>query len=817
VNYVMELSSVALPDADRVGRKAAVLGALAHAGFPVPDGFVITAAALDSTLHAAGLDPADRAEVARRVNTIELPDDLMAELRSAADGFGEGPVAVRSSGAAEDLAGKSYAGQYESVLNVTGFDALVDAVRACWASGFSERLAAYDGAPTSPVSGLGVLVQRMVASVAAGVAFSVNPVTGDASETMVSAVRGLGDKLMAGEVSADEWSVRDGAASLTSGAGDAIDAADAVRVADLAQRVAAYFDAPQDVEWAIAGGDVRLLQARPITALRGAVEQIPIPVEPPDGFWVRDRTSGAPWTTMKTSVFLPIYRSVAAHVFAFTNGSVPRLSTIGGWVYLSTPPDTMRDLAARMERIAAEVAAGGPRALVDRWNREWKPEFAARIACLRDVTLAEMTLEELEKHTGELNRLFAELHDVYFRLTGAAVELLGQLGVVCEDLLGWTPPQTLRLRGGLRGDHMAATVRLGELAALAAQRPEIERFLESDDGGDAAWLAGIDPEFAEAFDDYVRRYAHRTIGFDITEPTLAEQPSTLLNLIRAQLRQPYDFAAERAALAARQEEALAEARAVLAGRSEAERAIFETAYADSEAASPVRDEKVFYAVSLWALLRHATLELGARLAAGGAVDAAEDAFFLELDEALGALQGPGGGDLRSAVRRRRGEHAWAAAHPGPQFYGAFPGPPAPDPDVSPSPAAMRAFRVGQWSMSLWSGGAREDAGDGSLAGVAASAGRYTGPVRVIRDVTEFGKLRRGDVLVCPETTAQWSVLFPSVGALVTDHGSLLSHPAIIAREYGVPAVVATGRATELFRDDRLVTVDGTAGVVRPAT
>jgi len=104
--------------------------------------------------------------------------------------------------------------------------------------------------------------------------------------------------------------------------------------------------------------------------------------------------------------------------------------------------------------------------------------------------------------------------------------------------------------------------------------------------------------------------------------------------------------------------------------------------------------------------------------------------------------------------------------------------------------------------------------DDGLRGLAVSPGRYLGPVRVIRNITEFGKLRHGDVLVCPETTAQWSMLFPSVGALVTDRGSLLSHPAIIAREYGVPAVVATETATSVLRDDQLVIVDGSTGVVR---
>ncbi len=812
MTYVMPLSTVELGDTEQAGRKAAVLGALRRAGFPVPDGFVIGADALTETLRGAGIDPADRNAVTERIGSLDLPDGLVDEVRAAIEALGEPPLAVRSSGVAEDLADRSYAGQYESLLDVTGLAGLIDAVRVCWASGFSERLAAYHEDRTAPR--LAVLVQRMVPARAAGVVFSANPVTGDAAETVVSAVTGLGDRLMSGEVSADEWVVRDGAAALTSGTGDVVDATDVTRVAELARRVAAFFDAPQDVEWAIAGGVVHLLQARPITGLGHSVEPIPLAVDVPDGFWVRDRASQSPWTPMKTSVFLPVYRRVAAHVFAFTNGSTPRMRMIGGWLYLNTAPDTMKDLATRVERIAVSVAAGEPRALVDRWHGEWKPAFAARIARLRDVPLATASPDELEKHIGDLVALFAELHDVYFRLTGAAIALLGKLGLVCEHLFGWPAAQTLRLRAGLAGDHMAATVRLGELAALARQRPAVREFLDDRDR-DVKRLDDVDAEFATAFADYVDRYAHRTVGFDITEPTLAERTDILLSLIAAQVSSPYDFAGERSALLETQRKALAEARSALASRSEQERTAFETAFADSDAASPVRDEKVFYAVSLWALLRYAALELGSRLAARGVVDDPGDAFFLEMDEALAALRD--GIDARPRIARRRAEHAWAIAHPGPPVYGTFPGPPAPDPDVTPSAAAHMVFQVGQWSMGLMAGGPAEQSGDGSLRGVAASPGRYTGPVRVIADVSEFGKLRRGDVLVCPETTAQWAVLFPSVGALVTDRGSLLSHPAIIAREYGVPAVVATGRATRTLRDGQLVTVDGASGVVSPAT
>ena len=754
MRYIRRLEATGLADAALIGRKAAVLADLTGAGFPVPSGFAVEIGAR----HAS------------------FPDELAAALRE----LGDGPVAVRSSGVAEDLAGRSFAGQYESVLDVRGLDAVVDAIRTCWASADAARVAAYRG--DGERGEMGVLVQRMVPADAAGVAFSANPVTGDRDEVLVSAVKGLADKLVGGSRSGDEWRVREGRSFLVTGAGTAVDADQVVAIAALARSVAAHYGTPQDIEWAYAEGSLFLLQARPITTL-DAVVPIPIPIEQPEYFSVRDANTARPWTRLQTSLFLPVFSDAAQHVFRFTTGGAPYASSIGGWTYLTSPPVDPAEQLRRLERNAARLAAGEPRALVERWNAEWKPAFRDRLATLRAVTPADLSDAALRAHLGELIVLFGRLHDVYFRLTGAAIVLLAELGVACRDLLGWTPAQTLRLRGGLHGDHMAVTADLAELARL-------------DEAG---------PEFEAAFRRYRGAHGHRTLGFDLTQPTLAEQPGVLLNLVRQQREAPLDLARERAALQARREAALLEVPDEIRER-------LADALAGSDLGTPVRDEKVYYAVSLWALLRYALLDLGRRLAAAGLVDRPDDVWHLHLNTALAALDH--GAPLREEVRLGRGRHAWAVAHPGPPFYGP---PPTGAGDVgSLSPGARHVADLAQWSMSLRGAPGGFPREDGGLHGLAASAGVYTGPARVIRDITEFGKLRRGDVLVCPETTAQWAVLFPSVGALVTDKGSVLSHPAIISREYGVPAVLATGNATSTFTDGQLLTVDGTTGVVRRA-
>ena len=229
----------------------------------------------------------------------------------------------------------------------------------------------------------------------------------------------------------------------------------------------------------------------------------------------------------------------------------------------------------------------------------------------------------------------------------------------------------------------------------------------------------------------------------------------------------------------------------------------------------MREDNEYFTVSApLALVRRAALEIGRRLVDRGQIELGDDVFHLEPDEAAAALlDGAGRHDI---VTQAQGERAWVLGSPGPGSYGKDPGPPPP---FSSLPAEARLANEGfLWAIEriIGPGSARRVAADGGVTGLPASPGSYTGPVRVIRNEAEFDRLRAGDVLVCPVTSPVWSVLFAGVGALVTDCGGILSHPAIIAREYGVPAVVATGNGTSTLHDGQLVTVDGTAGVVRSA-
>lgn len=829
IDLVPPLDEVGSADSPRVGHKAATLGELKRAGFPVPEGVVVTTEALARTMAAAGLDAVAGPD---QVEAVPLPGEVAAAVAVAAGRLGGGPLAVRSSGVDEDLPDASYAGQYETVLGVPAGD-LAAAVRRCWASAFTRHVAAYrHSRGVGRDVRMAVLVQPMVAAEAAGVAFSADPVTGDRDTAVVNAVRGLGDRLVAGRASPDEWVVRGVAATCRAAPEGAIDAEVAAGVAALARRVETRLGTPQDIEWALAGGELVLLQARPITALPDQVPE-PVPVEVPPGFWEREASHAPkPWTPMLLSVVAEPRNRAVRRAFAEFGLLAETLewAQIGGWEYTRlvplggkdrpAPPARLMPLLIRLvprlrRRIADAVAAvrsDKAGRFVEQWYQQWRPDLAARIALLRDTDLGALDDEELDAHSTRALALLHEGVDVHFQLHGALTLVLAELAFACRELLGWSDEEACELLAGLSATSTEPARRLAELGGMAARRPAVRRLFDQVEEGTLGRLAAADPDFAEALAAYQREFACRALRYEIADPSIAETPELTLRLLADQLARGYDPVADAAALAHRRMTAAGRARAALAGRPPGDLERFERALARAERAYPVREDNEFFTMSApIALLRYPVLEIGRRLAARGQLDRRDDAFFLTLDEARAALRD--GQDRRALVTHRKGEQVFVEQHPGPATYGKDPGPPPPL-DALPAEARFTMTALLWYVDRIFEADASSHAQQADaevLDGIAASPGRYTGPVRVVMDEFDFGKLQPGDVLVCPVTSPVWSVLFPSVGALVTDTGGLLSHPAIIAREYAVPAVVATGNATALLRDDQVVTVDGTTG------
>lgn len=832
--YIVQLGDLSRGDIDLVGAKAANLGELVRAGFTVPDGFALTIEAFD---HFVRLNSLDSNPSQEDVVLAELPTEIENALCIALLHFDGTPLAVRSSAVAEDSDGASFAGQYETLLGVSGGDALVDAVRRCWASAFHARVSAYKSKKNQMTNGgMGVLVQKLVQADAAGVAFTANPVNGRRNETVVSAVRGLGERLVSGQASPDEWVINGGEASCTNAPENAIDKNQAMAIAKMALQAEAHFGSPQDVEWAIAGGTLYMLQSRPITTLGEAViEPIPIHIEVPAGYWESDAEHmSKPVSQMARSVLLPSYTNATQKMCSSTGLLLEKLEyrAIGGWMYVRLvppggkdtpplPPGIMKimlrlipSMRARIRRATEFVRNKEQDLLVERWYNEWYPEITGKITELREVDLPKLSDDALEEHISSVLALVDRGNEIHFMDGVVNPFVIYDLVTTCQKLLNWDEPHTMELIAGLSTRSTEPARQLAKLAGMARSRPAVRKLIDQPDANTVDRLREVDSAFSKAFDTYLKEYGCRGLAFDLNETTVAESPPMVLQWIRNQIENNYDPDEDVIELKKKRETVQAEARAALANRTPEECDRFEQALARAVRGYPTQEDDVFFTQGVpVALARYALLELGARLVRRKVIEEQEDIFFLEIEEARKAFQQ--GGDFRALVLRRKGERVWSEQHPGPATYGTQPAQPPLD-ILPPEPRFLMSVVPWYMERALSTGRGRVQKSGASLTGVAASPGMYRGIVRVIRNEREFHKIQAGDVLVCPATTPAWSVLFSHVGALVTNTGGILSHPAIIAREYCIPAVVATGNATELLKDGQIVIVDGSNGIIEIA-
>ena len=810
----------------RIGSKAANLASLLQAGFPVPEGMVLTTDAFAEFVEANGLGDGTSPEEA---SSATLPEDLVRLLADGVTRFGDAQLAVRSSSVGEDLPGASFAGQYETILNVAGLAELEQAVLRCWASAFSTHLAGYRHVRRLAAAPMAVLIHPMVDAEAAGVAFTANPVTGRRDEIVINAVKGLGDRLVSGEASPDEWMVRGDTASCASCPEDAIDHQQALAIAELSRSTEAHFRTPQDVEWAIdKSGEILLLQSRPITSLpEPQAKPIPIEFEVPPGFWQRDPSHSPRAGYHLDLLFFPLIERTSrrwSDEFGYLFEGL-EFAEFGLWPYMrmvplggkdrAPPPQwvmwlavrTLPEMRRRISTAKSAVRSRKADRFVEQWYEKWHPELAEAITAHRSVRLPSLTDVELEGHIDALLDLLERGIEVHSLLSGALAIVLYEFAGTCEELLEWDLGKALELVSGISYKSTEPARRLHDLAQMADFKPHVRAALE-DRKTTPDVLESVDGEYSEAFAAYLHDYGARALGYSVAEPTLSEMPEVFLGMIRGQLEDRYDPGTHQASSERARERALQEAHSRLTPEQFDS---FEDSLHRAIRAYPVREDNEFFTLSApIALLRYSILELGRRLADRGVITSRDDVRFIELEQARTALRDPKG--LHEMIERRQGRRVWAEMNPGPDFYG---DPPEGPPKLDFLPADARLpMEALLWSFNemLAIGFAAEET-ESDLRGIAASPGSYTGPVRVVMDETDFHKLQPGDVLVCPITSPVWSILFPIVGALVTDVGGVLSHSAIIAREYQIPAVVATSEATTRLHDGDRVTVDGTNGTV----
>ena len=756
------------------GTKAATLAALRRSGYNVPEAWVIPTAMT--------------AAIAESRDIAKAPvEEILSQL-------GMGPVAVRSSAAAEDMPGASVAGMYETFLNVSGVEEVVDAVYACVAAGQTERLTAYrgDGAAPPPA----VLIQRMVAADRAGVAFSVDPVTGD-DTIRVSAVHGLGDQLVGGVADPEDWSVDKTTlkAERTSTV-TVLESSEAAEVAQLAAGLEARLGSPQDIEWALEDGTLYLLQSRPITIVPTA------PQERLEGTgWEKDTTHfPEQLTPFGASTYVAPLAESSSQAMCATYGLVAKeieFRAIGGEPYIRivplvgpadskgrrAPPAWLLGMLARLvpamrranRRAQMAIDSGALDNVFDRWDDEWRPERETEGDRLLAIDPAALDDEELIEYLADLQQHLLRGFTIHFELFVPYGVALSELDETCRTMLGWSTGQTMNLLVGLSRASVKGRDDLAEIAQAIHADPSSLAAIDHRPDEPVAALLGTNADLVAKLEAWFAIHGMRCFNYDAGSPTLGERPGVVTRMIIDGVEPSPDGAEVRTA-------AEEDARSRLSDR---ELESFEELLVKAQRAYPNREENVIYADNIPSgLLRRWVVEAGRRLSKRGVISRRDDIVFLEVDEIVAALRGVATNDLAATIVGRTSEYAWVRAHPGPDFVGER----DEMPDISALPPAMRRTN----SALLWLAGQEYPAErvatptDAIVAGNPASGGTITGAARIVLGEADFHKVRPGDVMVSPITTPAWTMLFSIAGAVVTNGGGVLSHAAIVAREHGIP-------------------------------
>lgn len=446
MEIVRPLDSLSRTDTAVAGGKAANLGELIKGGFDVPPGFVVTTAAYDAYVAgplatrveriAAGVhagSPASATNASRGIteafHQTPLPADVAAAVLAAYEAMGGGEVAVRSSATAEDMADASFAGQQDTYLGISSPESLLDAVRSCQASLWSARALAYrarlvaDGTAVPDHLSLAVVVQRMVPADVSGVMFTLNPASGRTDEVVINAAPGLGEALVSGEVTPAEYVVRGDSVTSTGSADappDTLDQATVLGLAALGRRVARHFDGPQDIEWAIAGGRIQLLQARPVTAVAESRGEIPRQWHVPrtDALYFRASIIEQlpdPLTPLFADMAPPavvggltgLLRSIMPTVRADWQPEGIDFVTINGYAYYEYSIRAFWELTKLTPKVFPYLMGDERNHLVDRWRDEDLPRYRAVVGRWSEVDAADLPATTLLDGAAEVRRLGA--------------------------------------------------------------------------------------------------------------------------------------------------------------------------------------------------------------------------------------------------------------------------------------------------------------------------------------------------------------------------------------------------------------------------
>lgn len=835
-------------DTPALGGKARALARMAAAGLPVPPGFVLPADALPgappAAYDAARPDAAADAlvcgyqELARRVG---MPEPL---------------VAVRSSGMAEDLAQASFAGQYVTVLGVCGEAALLEAARRVWSSLRAPGVAAYRAAVEArageplPPPGMAVLVQALVPADAAGVAETADLLTGGGEEVAVSAAWGLGRAVVDGLVQPDRYRVaRAGGALLELRTGDkrvrvapggaseplpedlwrrpCLSAEQASAVAALALRAEEIIGGPADVEWALAGGALWLLQARPLTSAPPAEAAAPAgPLGPrpdfpfawpdaaaPTRHWRQDAEDGRDFEAYRP------FELDARH--AFTRGQAwggwltgaprtPQNLEVNGYLYSADVP--VPDEAERAMR--QEAYLRGVRALHARgetmFGTVMVPEIQADTRRLAAVPVDDLPAEELAGHFEEVLRWYEHAWALHFSMDPWDEHSpVGRCAALYRQITGDERPWAVfaPFSHAPQAEHealaqliaLARTVKAAPalLALFSAHEPAVVlRELDTAAGGEV-FRRGLDALLA---DFGLHCGASQGVSIGQVLPSWGEDPSLVVALVQRYLAADLDAleaAYRRSTAQYASDVAQVRDRVAGSGGSPAQVAEFDAWFAATgRMICQILDHNHHIDSPANALLHRGLMACGRRLVGAGALDDAADVWWLRAHQIAAALRSLGLAerpDWRRLVAARKALHEWQRSLTPPAYLG------APPPTPQPAPAA-----------------AQDEAPPSLLVrGEPAVPGVASGRVRLVTSGL-VPEVQPGDVFVARDCGVLWASVLPVAAAVVLDGSNQHEHAMRVCRDFGVPGVVQARGATCTLREGQRVTVDGGRGWVLAA-
>jgi phosphohistidine swiveling domain-containing protein len=864
---LVPLEAVRQTDVAHVGGKAATLGELRQAGFPIPAGLCITTAAFHLAL--AGWQPriqrllqqaelrnpatAQRiaATIAELLVNLTLPAALEEALASALPQLADPltPLAIRSSATSEDGAVASYAGQYVTTLGVRGLAAVRGAILDGWRSFFSANALAARAAQSALAQGEGMalLIQPLLAAECAGVAFSVDPVQERRDRLVISAAWGLGAGVVDGTVANDTVWVsradlqveqqqivekRQAIACDDHGNLSLVDLPEAQQraaclppawfehLAQLAIAVESHLGVAQDLEWAVAEGRLWLLQARPLTGLPAALTRVtPFPVS-----WQNDEERRSLWyherqrdlhDTNESDVQRPLLLDNARDIAAGREEGclllgVERNQEIKLWngrIYVRSIPMPWTAADQRIRRAAmldlrARLQEQGRTA----WDH-WGPEIVKATERLRSFDRESASGPALADHLEEalaVRRRHMPLHPA----------------------MDFNPPQryydAFAALSGLRGDEAKAVAdrlldseetpltqlidELYALACLARQDGAVADLVARATTDVMAQLRALPQAapFLTRFQEFLDRYGERTgdgWGSEVTlaMPTWREDPSMVLALIS-----PY-LATEVTAPAVSRQRARQAREAEVAARCAAcpdpvVVAEFRHQLAYARKVSALLEQHNHYLDQMYTgQVRQAVVAAGRWLTSQRVLTTVEEIFWLHFAEISDLLRSPSALDVAAIISARQLDYQYWQTLEAPPILG------MPKAELPERPA---------WADEVTDTTADTQAGTpGMFKGIGVSHGRRRGRARIATDPFTLPDLKPGDMLVATNVGPRWTPLFPILGGLVLEHGSVGQHAAATAREYGIPAVIHLQDACRLIRDGSWITVDGQTGVI----